>query len=243
VLGPIVQVARRRGATAIVLGDADAAHGVPIIVRAIVNIAGKTCAAAPVWPACRDFPAPVSRFATASGCAIPDTARCRAQLRAGGHPQGQGTMPGYTRETIGELIGKEVGLSDWVLLDQARIDQFAALTNDHQFIHVDPERARRTPLGGTIAHGFLTLSMLGDLVRAADFAMAGATWGMNYGFDRIRFLTPVKSGSRIRGRFTLKAMDERSPGQWMGRLEVVVEIEGESRPALVAEWLTLTYVS
>lgn len=152
-------------------------------------------------------------------------------------------MPGYTRETIRDLVGREVGLSDWVTLDQSRIDRFADLTNDHQFIHVDPERARRTPLGGTIAHGFLTLSMLGDLVRVADFTMAGATWGMNYGFNRIRFLSPVRSGSRIRGRFTLRAMEERSPGQWMGTLDVVVEIEGESRPALVAEWLTLTYVS
>jgi acyl dehydratase len=152
-------------------------------------------------------------------------------------------MPGCTRETIRDLVGREVGLSDWVTLDQSRIDRFADLTNDHQFIHVDPERARRTPLGGTIAHGFLTLSMLGDLVRVADFTMAGATWGMNYGFNRIRFLSPVRSGSRIRGRFTLKAMEERSPGQWMDTLDVVVEIEGESRPALVAEWLTLTYVS
>jgi acyl dehydratase len=152
-------------------------------------------------------------------------------------------MPGCTCETIRDLVGREVGLSDWVTLDQSRIDRFADLTNDHQFIHVDPERARRTPLGGTIAHGFLTLSMLGDLVRVADFTMAGATWGMNYGFNRIRFLSPVRSGSRIRGRFTLKAMEERSPGQWMDTLDVVVEIEGESRPALVAEWLTLTYVS
>lgn len=153
------------------------------------------------------------------------------------------TMPGYTKESIKNLIGKEVGLSHWVTLDQSMIDQFAALTNDRQFIHVDPERARKTPLGGTIAHGFLTLSMLGDMVRAADFGMAGATHGMNYGFNKIRFLTPVKSGSRIRARFTLDAMEERSPGQWLGTVGVVVEIEGESRPALVAEWLTLTYVS
>jgi acyl dehydratase len=152
-------------------------------------------------------------------------------------------MPGYTSETIKDIVGKEVGLSDWVTLDQTKINQFADLTNDHQFIHVDPQRAAKTPLGGTIAHGFLTLSMLGDLVRAADFAMAKATWGMNYGFNKIRFLTPVKSGSRIRARFTLKAMEERSPGQWMGTVDVVIEIEGESRPALVAEWLTLTYVS
>jgi acyl dehydratase len=151
-------------------------------------------------------------------------------------------MPGYTSETIKERVGKEVGLSDWVEVPQTMVDQFADLTGDHQFIHVDPERARTTPLGGTIAHGFLTLSLLGKLVSAADFGMAGATMGFNYGFNKIRFLTPVKTGSRIRARFVLKGMDERSPGQWMATVEATVEIEGSDKPALSAEWLTLTIV-
>lgn len=151
-------------------------------------------------------------------------------------------MPGYTKDTIRELVGKEVGLSEWVAVPQTMVDEFAHLTGDHQFIHVDPERAKATPLGGTIAHGFLTLSLLGTMVSAADFGMAGATMGFNYGFNKIRFLTPVKTGSRIRGRFVLKAMEERSPGQWMATVEATVEIEGSEKPALSAEWLTLTIV-
>jgi len=152
-------------------------------------------------------------------------------------------MPGYTPETIKTIIGKEVGLSDWVVITQDMINQFADLTRDHQFIHVDPERAKKTPLGGTIAHGFLTLSMLGSFVYATDFAMANATMGFNYGLNKVRFITPVKTGSRVRGRFTLKSMEERAPGQFMATCEVIVEIEGEAKPALTAEWLTLTIVS
>lgn len=151
-------------------------------------------------------------------------------------------MPGYTRDTIKDLVGKEVGLSDWIDVPQEMVNQFADLTGDHQFIHVDPERAKATPLGGTIVHGFLTLSLLGNMVSAADFGMAGATMGFNYGFNKIRFLTPVKTGSRIRTRFVLKAMEERSPGQWMATVVATVEIEGSEKPALTAEWLTLTIV-
>lgn len=152
-------------------------------------------------------------------------------------------MPNYTAETIKDVIGKEVGLSDWVAVTQGMIDQFADITNDHQFIHVDVERAKNTPFGGTIAHGFLSLSMLGGLVSAADFGMAGATMGFNYGLNKIRFLSPVKAGSEIRARFKLLSMEERSPGQWMATVEVIVEINGEDKPALIAEWLTLTIVS
>ncbi len=149
-------------------------------------------------------------------------------------------MPGYTRETIKAVIGTEVGLSKWITIDQSMIDRFADLTDDHQFIHVDVERAGKTPMGGTIAHGFLTLSMLGGLATVADIGMAGATMGFNYGFNKIRFITPVRSGSRVRARFTLIAMEERSPGQWMATMGVSVEIEGQDKPALTAEWLTLT---
>lgn len=149
-------------------------------------------------------------------------------------------MPGYTRETIKAVIGTEVGLSKWITIDQSMIDRFADLTDDHQFIHVDAERASKTPMGGTIAHGFLTLSMLGGLATVADIGMANATMGFNYGFNKIRFITPVRSGSRVRARFTLIAMEERSPGQWMATMGVSVEIEGQDKPALTAEWLTLT---
>ncbi|MBY0305557.1 MAG: MaoC family dehydratase [Sphingomonas sp.] len=149
-------------------------------------------------------------------------------------------MPGYTRETIKAVIGTEVGLSKWITIDQSMIDRFADLTDDHQFIHVDTDRAAKTPMGGTIAHGFLTLSMLGGLATVADIGMAGATMGFNYGFNKIRFITPVRSGSRVRARFTLIAMEERSPGQWMATMGVSVEIEGQDKPALTAEWLTLT---
>ncbi|MBY0520667.1 MAG: MaoC family dehydratase [Sphingomonas sp.] len=152
-------------------------------------------------------------------------------------------MPGYTRETIKAMIGKEVGLSKWLTIDQSMIDRFAVLTDDHQFIHVDVERAAKTPMGGTIAHGFLTLSMLGGLATVADIGMAGATMGFNYGFNKIRFITPVRSGGRVRARFTLLNMEERSPGQWMATLGVTVEIEGQDKPALTAEWLTLTITS
>lgn len=149
-------------------------------------------------------------------------------------------MGGYTRETIGAVIGNEVGVSDWITIDQSMIDQFADLTNDHQFIHVDPDRASRTPMGGTIAHGFLTLSMMGGLATVADIGMANATMGFNYGFNKIRFITPVRSGSRVRARFTLLNMEERNPNQWMATMGVSVEIEGKDKPALTAEWLTLT---
>lgn len=149
-------------------------------------------------------------------------------------------MPGYTRETIKAVIGTEVGLSKWITIDQSMIDRFADLTDDHQFIHVDAERASKTPMGGTIAHGFLTLSMLGGLATVADIGMANATMGFNYGFNKVRFITPVRSGSRVRARFTLIAMEERSPGQWMATMGVSVEIEGQDKPALTAEWLTLT---
>ncbi|MBX9858827.1 MAG: MaoC family dehydratase [Sphingomonas sp.] len=152
-------------------------------------------------------------------------------------------MPGYTRETIKAVIGTEVGLSKWITIDQSMIDRFADLTDDHQFIHVDAERAAKTPMGGTIAHGFLTLSMLGGLATVADIGMAGATMGFNYGFNKIRFISPVRSGSRVRARFTLIAMEERSPNQWMATMGVSVEIEGQDKPALTAEWLTLTITS
>jgi acyl dehydratase len=147
-----------------------------------------------------------------------------------------------SREEIKAKIGREIGVSDWVLISQDMIDRFADVTGDHQFIHVDPKAAAMTPFGGTIAHGFLVLSMLAKLGLAADFAMEGVTMGVNYGFEKVRLVAPVRAGKRIRGRFVLKNMVERAPGQWMATLGVTVEIEGEAKPAIVADWQTLQFV-
>jgi len=150
------------------------------------------------------------------------------------------------RETMGlgrlkALVGSEVGVSDWIRVDQERIDAFAAVTGDHQFIHVDPEAARLTPFGTTIAHGFLTLSLMSAMGYAAMPMLEGARMGVNYGFNRLRFLAPVKSGSNIRGRFRLEDVTERGDAV-QTTYAVTVEIEGEEKPALAAEWVTLSYV-
>lgn len=139
-------------------------------------------------------------------------------------------------------IGKEVGLSDWITIDQDRINAFADVTEDHQFIHVDPEAAKATPFGTTVAHGFLSLSMLSKLAAGSVIVLEGVKMGVNYGFERVRFSAPVKSGKRIRGRFTLMSADQKMPGQWTFKYAVKVEIEDEAKPALVAEWLTMQFV-
>lgn len=147
-----------------------------------------------------------------------------------------------TPETIKAKIGTEVGVSDWVEITQDMINRFADVTDDHQFIHVNPEAAAQTPFGGTIAHGFLVLSMISKLGTAADFVMDGVYMGVNYGFEKVRMVAPVKSGKRIRGRFVLKDMVARAPGQWLSTLGVTIEIEGESKPAIIADWLGMQFV-
>lgn len=137
------------------------------------------------------------------------------------------------------LIGREIGASGWHQIDQEAIDAFAGLTHDHQFIHVDPVRAGATSLGGTVAHGFLTLSFLSYFARQVVPPMAGAAMSVNYGLERLRFLAPVRAGARLRGRFRVKDLRERRPGEWLLVLDVRVEIEGGDKPALVAEWLGL----
>lgn len=137
------------------------------------------------------------------------------------------------------LIGREIGVSGWHQIDQEAIDAFARLTHDHQFIHVDPVRAGATSLGGTVAHGFLTLSLLSYFAGQVVPPMAGAAMSVNYGLERLRFLAPVRAGARVRGRFTVKDLRERRPGEWLLALDVRVEIEGGDKPALVAEWLGL----
>ena len=152
-------------------------------------------------------------------------------------------VPTYNRETIKSVIGTEVGLSEWTTITQEMVNQFAQLTGDPVRLHTDVELARKTPFGGTIAHGLLTLSMIGGFCTAAEVLMEGITMGLNYGFDKVRFVAPVKTGSRIRGRFHLRSMEERNPGQWVSTMDVIIEIEGESKPALVAEWLGMQLVS
>ena len=150
-------------------------------------------------------------------------------------------MPTASLDDIRARVGSEVGVSLWLVIDQARIDAFATATEDHQFIHVDPEAAAKTPFGGTIAHGFLTLSLLSRMAAEATFVPEGVKMAVNYGFDRIRFLSPVRSGKRVRGRFTLDSIEEKAPGQWLLRHNVTVEIEGEDKPALTAVWLGLMF--
>ncbi len=139
-------------------------------------------------------------------------------------------------------VGDELGVSDWITVDQARIDAFAECTGDHQFIHVDPDKAKLTPFGTTIAHGYLTLSLLSAMAYDAMPGIEGTKMGVNYGLNKVRFMAPVKSGKRIRGRFKLVDLTERQPGTLQSTVEVSVEIDGETKPALIAEWVTLAYV-
>ena len=148
-------------------------------------------------------------------------------------------MSGISAEAMLALVGSEVGVSEWLTVDQAMIDTFADATHDHQFIHVDPERARLTPFGGTIAHGFLTLSLYPVLREKSDYPLLdGVKMGLNYGGNKVRFLSVVRSGSRVRGRFKLLALEPRGPGRWQETVEFTLEVEGQDRPAIVAEWLT-----
>jgi acyl dehydratase len=151
-------------------------------------------------------------------------------------------MPVAPLEEIRSKVGEEIGVSAWLTIDQTRIDEFADATDDHQFIHIDPEAAAQTPFGGTIGHGFLSLSMLSRMAADAMLVPDNIKMAVNYGLDRVRFIKPVRSGKRIRGRFRLDSVDEKAPGQLLLRHTVTVEIEGEEKPALTAEWLGLLFV-
>ena len=139
-----------------------------------------------------------------------------------------------------------MGVSEWITVDQARIDAFADITEDRQFIHVDPEAAKATPFGGTIAHGFLTLSLLSRMSFDGVAPLEGVVMGVNYGFDKVRFLAPVPSGARVRARFKLLGADDKGANggvaRWLLKHEVTVEIEGEEKPALIAEWIGMIFV-
>jgi acyl dehydratase len=140
---------------------------------------------------------------------------------------------------LADHVGEETGVSDWLTIDQDRIDAFADVTLDHQFIHVDPEAAALTPLGSTVAHGFLTLSLVSALAGESMVMPQDAVMTLNYGVDRVRFIEPVRVDSRIRGRTRLVDVREKSPGRWLCTNEVTIEIEDVDKPAMVAEMLTM----
>ena len=148
-----------------------------------------------------------------------------------------------TQDELKALVGSNIGTSDWLTIDQAMIDKFAEATGDHQFIHVDVEKAKLTPFGGTIAHGFLSLSIMPVLTAMTDMPrLDNIKMGVNYGGNKTRFLAPVRSGKRVRGHFKLLEIEEKRPGQWQQTVEYTLEIEGEDKPALIAEWISQFFV-
>jgi acyl dehydratase len=148
-----------------------------------------------------------------------------------------------TIEALAARVGEEIAVSRWFPIDQAMINAFADVTQDHQFIHVDPAAAAQTPFKTTIAHGFLTLSMLSAFAYDALPDIERRAMGVNYGFDKVRFLTPVPSGARVRARFTLREADSKKAGEWVMRYAVTVDIAGAPRPALIADWITMSYIA
>ena len=146
-------------------------------------------------------------------------------------------------QDIAAKVGEHIGTSEWAEMSQERINQFAEATGDHQFIHVNEEAAKMTPFGGTIAHGFLTLSMIPYLGANSDMQHPdGIKMAVNYGGNKTRFINPVRSGKRIRGHWKLLDMTEKRPGQWQQTVEITIEIEGEEKPALICEWMTMYFV-
>ncbi len=143
------------------------------------------------------------------------------------------------KEELENYVGKETGVSDWFLIDQERINTFADVTEDHQFIHVDIAAAAKTPFGTTIAHGFLTLSLVSYLAANAIVGVEGTVMGINYGCDKVRFLTPVKVNSKIRARVVLSEVTEKPGNRILMKNTITIEIEGETHPALIVEWLIL----
>ena len=140
-------------------------------------------------------------------------------------------------------VGENLGTSEWILIDQDMINKFADATGDHQFIHINEEMAKLTPFGGTIAHGFLTLSLIPVMSAKSDCPkVEGVKMGVNYGGNKTRFLAPVRSGKRVRGHFKLLEIEEKRPGQWQQTIEYTLEIEGEAKPALIAEWISQFFV-
>ncbi len=151
-------------------------------------------------------------------------------------------MPFVPVAELKGYVGKELGRSDWLTIDQERINQFAECTGDHQFIHVDPEKAKLTPFGTTIAHGFLSLSLVPMLMEKIMIMPQGLKMAVNYGLDSVRFIQPVKVNSKVRLIVNLTDANEKNPGQWLLKAKVTLEIEGQEKPAYIAEPLTLCFV-
>ena len=148
-----------------------------------------------------------------------------------------------TPQELKAMEGQALGTSEWVEMSQERINLFAEATGDHQFIHVNEEAAKMTPFGGTIAHGFLTLSMIPYLSANSSLPkVEGVKMGVNYGGNKTRFISPVRSGKRIRGHWKLLSLEEKRPGQWQQTHEITIEIEGEDKPALITEWIMQFFV-
>ena len=150
----------------------------------------------------------------------------------------EGPARSMSWEALAARVGTEIGVSDWITVTQPMVDTFARVTGDEFYLHVDPQRAATLPFGGTIAHGFLTLSLLAKMGYQACPYVEGARFPLNYGFDRVRFVAPVPVGRRVRGHFVLRSAEVVSGSQRQLTYDVSVEVEGGSRPALVAEWLT-----
>ena len=149
-------------------------------------------------------------------------------------------LAGYSMATAAQFVGRELGVSDWVVVDQDRIDAFAECTGDRQWIHIDVERAKReSPFGGPIAHGYLTLSLVAATVMEIGIIPPDAATGVNYGVDKVRFIAPVKAGARVRNRATLVAAEAQNGGRTLLKLQCMLEIDGESKPALIAEILCM----
>ena len=151
-------------------------------------------------------------------------------------------MPLVPVAELKDYVGKELGRSEWLTIDQERINQFAECTGDHQFIHVDPAKAKLTPFGSTIAHGFLSLSLVPMLMEKIMIMPQGLKMAVNYGLDSVRFIQPVKVNSKVRLVVSLVDANEKKPGQWLLKAKVVLEIEGSEKPAYIAEQLTLCFV-
>jgi acyl dehydratase len=143
------------------------------------------------------------------------------------------------KEEMVNAVGTKFEPGPWIEVSQERINAFADTTEDHQFIHVDVEKAAKTPFGGTIAHGLLTLSLLPRLVEQSGVFPEKIVMGLNYGFDKVRFLSPVRAGKRVRANVSVASVDRKDENRFLVKLSVSVEIEGEETPALVAEWLNL----
>ena len=144
-----------------------------------------------------------------------------------------------SKEEMVNAVGTKFEPGQWILVSQERINTFADCTEDHQFIHIDEEKAAKTPFGGTIAHGFLTLSLLSRMVEGNGVMPENTVMGINYGFDKVRFLAPVRAGKRVRGHVTITAVDRKDDNRFLIKQSISVEIEGEENPALIADWLTM----